>query len=179
MTISELEARIERVGVRMDAEIEAQAAKAGADLVALVTNRVVQTGTASDGASFTPYSTKEVPAFFYFNKSRNGSAEARVRAKATKKEGISYRDFRALNNLNTAPKNFEFTGSMWRGFGVLRVARSATGVTVTIGGRNDDAENKIEWGTEQEGKSIIRPSAGEIDTVKTNLQRWVNSLLNG
>lgn len=179
MTISELSARIDKAIIRLDSEIEAQASKAGADLVALVTNRVVQSGTSSDGSSFTPYSQQKLPAFFYFNRSRTSSAEATVRQKAKKREGISYRDFRGINGLNTSPKNFEFTGSMWRGFGVIRVARNAAGVSVLIGGRNPDSEQKIGWGSGQENKSIIRPSAEEIGIVKNNLQRWVNSLLNG
>ncbi|MCB0541903.1 MAG: hypothetical protein KDC70_00210 [Saprospiraceae bacterium] len=179
MTISEFAAKIERAAARLDAEIEAQASKAGADLVALVTNRVIQTGRDAEGGNFSAYSTAEVPAFFYFNRSRNSGAEAKVRAKAKKKEPISYRDFRELNNLNTSPKNFEFTGAMWRGFGVLSVQRTSGGVTVTIGGRNRDSEQKIEWNTEQEAKSIIKPSKQEIGFVRDNLQRWVNGLLNG
>ena len=179
MTLSELDARIERAERRIYAEIEAQAAKAGADIVALITNRVVQTGKAYDGASFTPYSMKEVPAWFYTGRSRTSAAEAKIKAKAKKKEGVSYRDFRAINGLNTSPKNFEFTGAMWRGFGVLSVQRTSTGVLVTIGGTNPDAEDKIGWGTEQERKSIIRPSRSELDFAQNNLQRWVNETLNG
>lgn len=179
MTISEFEAKVNRAISRIDNEIEAQASKAGADLVALVTNRVVQTGKDSDGSTFSPYSTKEVPAFFFFNKSRTGSAEKKVREKAKKKQPISYRDFRAINNLNTAPKTFEFSGAMWRGFGVLNVKRNSTGVSVLIGGRNKDSEQKITWGSEQEGKSIIRPSAAELGAIKANLQAWLNSVING
>lgn len=179
MTISELQDKIARIERRLDSEIEAQGAKAGADLVALVTNRVVQTGKASDGSNFTPYSDTDVPAYLFYGKSRSGGAEARVRAKGKKKEKISYRDFRELNNLNTAPKNFEFTGAMWRGFSVLNVQRSASGVTVVIGGRNEDSENKMTWNSEREKKSIIRPSRQELAIVRGNLQRWVNNVLNG
>lgn len=179
MTISELSARIDRAQVRLDTEIEAQAAIAGNDIVALVTNRVVQSGKASDDAPFTPYSTTELPAFFYFNKSRNAGGEAKVRAKAKKKEPISYKEFRALNSLNTSPKNFEFAGSMWRGFGVTKTQRTPSGAIVTIGGRNQDSEQKIEHNSAREGKSIIKPSAGEIAIVQATLNRWLNSVING
>lgn len=179
MTISELYDKTGRMLARIDTEIEAQASKAGTDIIALVTNRVVQTGKSSDGGSFTPYSTVPHSARLYYNKSRSGSAEAKVRAKGKKKEKISYRDFREINNLNPAPKNFEFTGAMWRGFSVLRVQRSATGVTVVIGGRNEDSENKMTWNSEREKKSIIRPSRQELAIVRGNLQRWVNNVLNG
>lgn len=179
MTISELSARIDRAQVRLDAEIEAQAAIAGNDIVALVTNRVVQSGKASDGAPFTPYSTTELPAFFYFNKSRNAGGEAKVRAKAKKKEPISYKEFRALNSLNTSPKNFEFAGSMWRGFGVLGVQRTPSGAKITIGGRNKDAADKISYNSEREGKSIIKPSEQEVTIIQVNLNKWAQSVING
>ena len=179
MTISELYDKTGRMLARIDTEIEAQASKAGADIVALVTNRVVQTGNSSDGGSFTPYSTAPHSAHLYYNKSRSGSAEAKVRAKGKKKEKISYRDFREINNLNPAPKNFEFTGAMWRGFSVLSVRRSATGVTVVIGGGNEDSADKMTQNSKRENKSIIRPSRQELAIVQGNLQRWVNGILNG
>lgn len=179
MTISQLTARIDLALNRLDAEIEAQASRAGADLVALITQRVVQTGKSSEGSQFSPYSTEELPAFFYFGKSRSGSAEEKVRVKAKKKEPISYKEFRQINNLNTSPKNFEFTGEMWRGFGVLQVQRSNAGATVTIGGRTKASAEKITWHTEREGRSIIAPTKQEIEIVTANLRRWAQSIVNG
>lgn len=179
MTLSEFENRLSRIESRLETEVEAQAARAGADLVALVTNRVVQTGRDSQGGSFTPYSTKGIPAFFFFGKSRNSAGENAVRAKAKNRQPISYKEFRALNNLNTSPKNFEFTGAMWRGFGVIAITRTPSGVAVTIGGRNEDSAEKIQWGSEHEGKSIIKPSAEEIATVRANLQNWLKAVVNG
>ncbi len=176
MTIDELTNRITRGLQRLDAELEAQVSKAGADLVALVSNRVIQEGKNAEGSNFSDYSNTEIPAFFYFNKSRNASGEAAVRKKAKAKEKISYKEFRGLNNLNESPKNFEFTGAMWRGFGVLKVEKTATGATLTLGGRNQDSEEKIGWNSEQEKTQIIKPSVQEIQIVKNNLQAWANSL---
>lgn len=179
MTILELSQRIDRAVQRLDNEIEAQAAKAGADLVALITLRVVQSGKNAEGTPFSSYSDTQLPAFFYFNRSRSAGAESKVRSKAKKKEPISYREFRQINNLNPAPKNFEFTGEMWRGFGVLRVQRTPTGATLTIGGRTPDAAEKIDWNSERERKSIIQPSKQEIEIVTANLKRWAQNVVNG
>lgn len=179
MTFTELQLRIDRMIQRFDTEIEAQAAIAGNDIVALVTNRVVQTGKDYAGGQFSPYSTNPVPAFFYFGRSRNAGGEAKVRTAAKKKQPISYKDFRAMNNLNTAPKNFEFTGAMWRGFGVQRVQRTPTGATVTIGGRNPDSENKISWMSDRENKSIIKPNAQELAIAQNNLNKWAQNVVNG
>jgi hypothetical protein len=179
MTISEFSQRIDRIVGQLDSEIERQASIAGADLVALIAQRVVQSGKDADGALFSPYSEAQVPAFFYLNRSRSGSADQKVRAKAKKKEPISYREFRQINNLNAAPKNFEFTGDMWRNFGVLKVQRTASGATVTIGGRKADAEDKITWNSEREGRSIIKPSPQELAIVTANLKRWAQNIVNG
>lgn len=179
MTLSEFEQKIERSINRIESELEAQVAIAGNDLVALITNRVVQKGEDSDGGSFTPYSTTEVPAFFFLGKSKNASAEKKVKDLSAYPDNISYKEFRAINNLNTSPKNFEFTGEMWRGFGVIQVERSPSGAIVTIGGRIKTSEERIKWNSEQEGKSIIKPSKKELEIVTANLNRWINSIING
>ena len=93
MTIAQLTTRIDLAINRLDAEIEAQASRAGADLVALITQRVVQTGKSSEGSQFSPYSTEELPAFFYFGKSRSGSAEEKVRPKQRRKSRSPTRSF--------------------------------------------------------------------------------------
>jgi hypothetical protein len=172
MTLKELYDKTSRIIQRLDAEIERQAHRAGLDLVALVTNRVVQTGKDSKGSLFSPYSTNQVPAFLYFGKSRTGGGEARVRAAAKKGQRISYRDFRVLNNLNPGPKNFEFTGLMWRGFGVVKTEKTADGVRVVLGGTNTVSDERITKNTERENKSIIQPSQQELAIISRNLQQW-------
>lgn len=177
MSIDELQAKVQRIIQRIDSEITVEAAKAGDDMAALITNRVVQTGKSATGAPFSPYSTVPVPAFLYFGKSRSGAGEARVRAKAKKREKISYRDFRVLNNLNPAPKNFEFTGEMWRGFGVVKTVKTANGASVTIGGRTPASDRKLDLNSRQEKKDIIEPSKQEIQIVTANLERWLENLI--
>ncbi len=177
MSADELQAKIQRIIQRIDSEITVEAAKAGADMAALITDRVVQTGKDSGGNAFSPYSTVPVPAFLYFNKSRSGAGEARVRAKAKKKEKISYRDFRVLNNLNPSPKNFEFTGEMWRGFGVTKTEKTPNGAKVTIGGRTPPSERKLDLNTKREKKDIVEPSAREIAIVTANLENWLENLI--
>ena len=179
MTISEYTNKLSGIIQRLDSELEAQAAKAGRDIIGLVTNRVVQKGQSADGPQFTPYSENQIPAHFYFGKSRTGSAEAKVKAKAKKGEKISYRDFRVINGLNAAPKNFEFTGDMWRKFGVVQISATSTGVRVTIGGTTTDATDKIASNSRREKKSIIKPSKSEIAIVQANLTKWAQNIVNG
>ena len=178
-TLSQISGRLAQAIARIESELPQQAEIAGKDLVALITHRVVQSGKSADGALFSPYSTVPVSAQRYFGKSRTSSAESTIRRKAEKGERVSYRDFRAINNLNTSPKNFEFTGQMWRGFGVLSVQRTSTGAVVEIGGTNSDSEMKMQDNTQRERKSIIAPSAQEIAVVTAKLSAWAQNILNG
>jgi hypothetical protein len=178
MTITELTQKIERIKSRLDAELSTVAEVAGKDLAALVTLRVTQRGQASDGAQFTPYSDTLLPAHFYYDKSRNASGEARVRKAGKEKKKISYKQFRVINGLNAAPKNFEFTGEMWRKFSVLSVSRTAQGVMVTIGGATTDAAKKIADNSKREGKLIVAASDSELATVRGNLNRWAQGVID-
>lgn len=178
MKLDDFIKRINETQNAIQREAERKVLEAGADLAALVINRVIQTGKDSNGNQFTPYSNVPVPAFFYFNRSRTGSAESAIRAKAKKRESVSYSDFRRINNLNTNIKNFEFTGAMWRSFRPLSVQVTGGVYRVTIGVSNATEAQKLEWLSEQEGKSIVKPTADELDLVKDNITRWVNSVLN-
>ena len=178
MTFTEAAARLDLLIASIDREAPAEAQRAGQDLAALISNRVIQKGQTAAGGRFTPYSDQDVPAFFYFGRSRNASGEAAVRRAAKDRKGLSYRDFRQANRLNVGIKNFEFNGEMWRKFGVVNVRRTATGVLVSIGGTTTDSANKITWHTEREGQSIIKPSKTELAIVQGNLNRWLQSLVN-
>jgi hypothetical protein len=133
------------------------------DLAQAVAHRVIEEGRDYEGAKFSPYSDEPLPAFFYFNRSANRAGEAKVRAAAKEKRGVSYRAFRAFNNRPTDIKNFSFTNQMWGGFGVVEVGGTGGLLTVTLGSKNPEAAKKIAHNSEREGKSIIRPSLEEIE----------------
>ena len=133
----------------------------GADLAAQIANRVISTGEDSQGGKFSPYSTKDGPAWWYFGRSVNAGGEAKVRAAAKKREGVSYSDFRLFNNRGVAEKNFFFRGEMWRGFGVKSANYSGGIYTLILGGKTKDSAEKIGWMSGQEGRSIIAPNRVE------------------
>lgn len=168
--------QIDALKARLLAELPTQAKIAGADLAALIKNRVVQTGKNAEGQAFSPYSEKEVPAYFYYGKSRSQQAEQRVRAKAKKREGVSYREFRNLNNLNTDIKNFEFTGEMWRGVEVQETKQGAVSVIVISGG-SQTVRDKLRYATEAERINILKPSKQELSIVQENLGIWMTGII--
>jgi hypothetical protein len=141
----------------------------GNTLCANIANRVIERGVGGDGQPFSPYSTKSVPAYLYLNRSRSGSANAKVQAAAKRREPVSYAQFRSFNNLPTDKKNFSFTNDMWRHFGVKKVQGAAGLFKITIGGTSTAASEKIGWLSEQEGRSIITPTQDELGQIAFNL----------
>ena len=95
---------------------ETVAVQVASNLLAQVENRIIQKGEDSEGVKFPGYSTKQVPKYFFYGKSRNAGADNRV--KKSKSPTLSYQGFRQLNNLQTQHVDLYFTGEMWRGTGV-------------------------------------------------------------
>lgn len=168
--------QIDALKARILSELPTQAKIAGADMAALIKNRVVQTGVNADGIPFSPYSDKPVPAYLYYGKSRSAGAEQRVRAKAKRREAISYKEFRELNNLNTDKKNFEFTGAMWRGVEVQQTQQGAATVVI-LAGDSPDVKDKLRYATEAERINILKPSKEEIRVVEKNLGAWMTEII--
>ncbi len=146
---------------------------AGGDMVAQIVNRVIETGQSADGSKFSPYSKKEVPAFWYLGKSLNQTGESRVKAKAKKKEGVSYSDFRSFNGRPVNFKNFSFSQSMWRGVNTKGVQHSGGIYELTFGGTNKDSSDKLGFMASQEGRSIIQPNAQELERLKRRVMDYV------
>lgn len=164
--------RIEAIQQRLNGGAIQAVTVAAADLAADIANRVINDGENSEGGKFSAYSTKTVPAYFYFGRSRNAGGEAKVKAANKKKEGVSYKDFRQFNGLGTV-KNFSFTNAMWRGFGVKKVEYAPGFYTVTIGGKTKDSEDKIAWMSGQEGSSIIAPNQIEKGRAGISITKFI------
>jgi hypothetical protein len=163
MSIDEILTKLDRLeGILKGPEAAQIVELALNDVCADVANRVIETGKDSDNRSFTPYSNAKYPAFWYSGRSRNASGEARVKAAAKKKQGISYAEFRVYNGLPIAFKNFSFNNTMWRGFGVKSVERRGNIIVGMIGGKTEVSKERIENMRRLEGKDIIRPNRNEL-----------------
>jgi len=177
MNVSETLAALDRIESQLRRELPERARASGVSLVSVAQQRVLDTGRDGEGQSFTPYSTAPIPAFFYLGKSRTASAEKKVKQAAKARTPLSYSDFRAINNLNTSPKTFEFTGEMWRGVGVVSVEQIPDGVRIVLGGTTKVSKDRLEWNTAREGKRIIRPSKAEIAAEIKSLNAWAKSVV--
>lgn len=172
MTARQIIQRLKEVREEIRNELPGRLEAAGLDVSAQIQQRIVQTGKNAEGETFTPYSDTPVPAFFYKGKSRNSGGEAAVTALAKKGEYLSYKNFRALNGLNTSPKNFEFTGEMWRGV-VVEPEDSGELVSVIIKGGNKTSAERLLWGSELETTNLLRPSKTELEFAQNVLNAWV------
>lgn len=146
---------------------------AAADLVALVSNRVTQTGLNYLGAPFKPYSTKTVAAYRFWGQSRTQAAEKEVRRISRARGALSVVKFRKLNNLRTDKKIFEFTGEMWSRFGVVKATSGGGKVSIKIGGRSSASQLKIDENSDREGISIIENSRSEEIIIQKTTSAWL------
>jgi len=92
-----------------------------------------------------------------------------------------YADYRRSTGKQVGHKSFEFTTQMWRGFGIKRPAtKTQSEIIVTLGGRNAEAQEKINRNSEREGISIIGLSDQEVKQlakmVDKELQRYINKV---
>ena len=179
MNLDDLRQGIKKAQDQIIGALQSEAATAGADAAALIENRIVSKGERNDGQKFSPYSTKGVPAFLYFGRSRNGAGEASVKKAAKEKRGVSYSDFRRLNGLNTNVKNFQFTGEMFQGFGVRSVKVLGQGIVeIEIGGKNARSNLLLKAHSEREGSELTQPSQTEVDLVSKGISERIKLIIN-
>lgn len=160
------------------------------DVVGQIEHRVTTTGVAADGRKFSPYSTKP-----FWTTGRMGKSD-RLRKWAFSNENVKwmtvkygdknihlfqvpggYKQARQIEGLETSFKNFEFSGQMWRMFGVKRSATSKNNVRVWIGGRTRRSQRLINENSKRENKPIIDMSKKEIDIMEKVVDKEIQRLL--
>ena len=151
----------------------------GADTAALIEDRIVSKGEKAEGGKFSPYSTKPVAAFRYFGRSRNAGGEAAAKRAAKEKKGVSYKDFRQFNGLSTSFKNFQFSGEMWQGMGVVGVKMLSSSVLeIEIGGKNERSKRLLGYHSEREKSELTAPSKSELDIISSTVSDRIISIVN-
>ena len=162
---------------------------------AAVALRVQQTGKDFRGNSFKPYSTKPILTSGTTSKGKNvwramGSAETRKRGLnwvTIKRQGKNihlfelkggYKQLRRLEGLQTAHKDFSFSQVMWNSYGVKRTVNTNNEVVVTIGGKTQDSQDRINWNSKREGVEIINISDQELKKLAKNLDKQIQKYIN-
>jgi len=175
MTPSEYVQNIESLIADIQATSMQNLGAATMDLVEKISTRVITEQENANNQKFDGYSQTKLPAFFYYSSARRvrkGLNEVKAAAKAGEK--LSYADFRQLLGFSNASKNFELSGEMWAGFGIISVDESTE--TLVIGGRNKGSQEKIAWNSQREGISIIAATDNEIEELIDYRVDWLIEL---
>jgi hypothetical protein len=89
-----------------------------------------------------------------------------------------YAEIRRIEGRMNTKKNYERSGEMWTGFGV----KSQDGKTVTLGGRSEKSQQRINFNTGRDGDVIIAPSEKEIqelrDFLDISVKKYINAALS-
>ena len=173
MTAEQFSDKLGQLITALDTGLGNQLAKVANDMIANVELRVIGTGEAADGTKFSPYSRTPLPAFFFkqaatrLNKGLNQIEKAQ-------KDGrkLSYAEFRQLIGKQSNYKNFQLSGEMWASYKVTNKGDDF----VKMGMSNIDAQNKLRWNSNREGKTIIAPNKEEIDFAGSQMDEWVYEL---
>jgi hypothetical protein len=84
---------------------------------------------------------------------------------------------RKAKGMQTGHKDFTFTGEMWRKFGKKSFSTTGTKMATTIGGKNSDAEMKINDNSERENINIIAPSDEELQFIENELAKDIEEYI--
>ena len=75
-------------------------------------------------------------------------------------------------------KNFALTREMWSRFGAVNKKRTEGSIEIGLGGKNKDAQVKINTNTKREGISIIEASKQERDEQDAFFDKWLAEYLS-
>lgn len=183
MNLSEFAPAIDAVIREMNDTRERDALLITMDGVALVLNRVTNTGVNAEGAKFSAYSKNPLP-LFYFGSSYGKDGVAPLtfdvkkrRAELYKLKGklASYFDWRALTGRPTDKKNFSFDNQMWASIRAFVKSKTKESVDVEI--KSSIAKYNdviIPRHSKVEGINILQMSGKERELV---LRAFANSRL--
>jgi hypothetical protein len=153
---------------------------AGQDMVAGVKGRVQSTGKLTDGTTRKystrgfVFKTKDFLQKSAIPKSKGGGVPVEVFLKG------GYEEFRRIQGLQTAYKDYNYTGEMWRNTKVLKEKTDSK--FVYIGGTTPMAQNKINLNSKRDGQPITMPNPEEIEIqtafIRDKLIERINTLLN-
>lgn len=160
-SIDEFQATTEKLLLDVRAELPAINIRVARTGLSLLRNRIINDGQNSKGESLGSYSTNPLPAYFYEGKGISAGADEKLKKSQKKgKEGVSYKDWREFNGLQTNHIDLKFSGDMWRDIDVISNESSAHGVVTIVG-----AKNSI---TRKSGKSSLKTD----DLMEFNSDRY-------
>ena len=147
---------------------------------AMIKNRVVNDGTIGENKSLGGYSENDLPAYFFKNKALNKKGEEFYEKKQKKGEGISYKEWREMNNRPTDHVTLSMTGTTFNDIGVIKQLAEGTKVVTVVGAKN--TKNRSNGKTTSEITSYLGDMYGDFlqpnNAEEKILQEFLDQELN-
>ena len=146
------------------------------DMAESIKERVQKTGKLHDGTQ-RKYSTRGF--VFRADQFRRKSAIPKTKGGGVPVEVFlkgGYEEFRRIQGLQTAFKDYNYNGDMWRNTGVLKEKTDSK--FVYIGGKTADAQNKINQNSRRDKEPIIMPSPEEIEARTAEIAKMLSKRIN-
>lgn len=119
-------------------EFPAINARLAKSALSLIKDRIINEGVNAKGSKFPKYSTQPLPAFFFIGKGLGSGADKKMEAElksqrkaGVKNPGVSYEQWRDINNLQTDHVDMKFTGETLKDLDVLET-RTEGNVIITV-----------------------------------------------
>jgi hypothetical protein len=161
INIENFSERLQKLRLLVEQELPVINARMATSAFSLVENRIVNDGLKANGSSLGKYSENPLPAFFFTSNALGSGADAKAESllKKNKKNGIngiSYKDWRGVNGLQTNHIDLQFTGETWKDFAILKTESTPESALTTI----------------QSKGSIKRGSKSTADIADYNAERF-------
>ena len=162
-------------------------AKAGFDIAATVSERVIQKSIGGDGSHFSAYSTRPMLTSGTTVKSKRVWSGKKDKKWVTVKSGGKnvhlfileggYAEMRRLEGFSNRYKNFWFTSEMWRKFGLKEATKGSQGFKLVFAGMTAEAQMKMDQNSAREGKNILDMTAIEVQQISDRTSKWMDMML--
>jgi hypothetical protein len=157
--------------------------KVAVNAYALMRQRVIERGTIGEDQPLGTYSENPLPAFYFKDKALNNSGEAAYQKAKKSGEGISYADWRRVNNRPTDHVTLSFSGTTLNDIGVIKALQEGTKIITIVGAKNAKTRKSgkttsdiIGYLQEQYG-DFIKPNKQETELLKRTLTSEVNKVI--
>ena len=144
--------------------------------LALVQNRVQETGKDSKGGKLGDYSTRKLPAFFFVGKGKK-TTDAKLMKLGREGKRISYKEFRELDGKQAKFVDVTFTGQNWRQQGLVKQQISKDRAAIVIGPTTKRAE-EVSENLDKKYGNWLALSEEELQEIADNMAEAVEEVIN-
>jgi hypothetical protein len=194
--MKDLAGRLNNLSQQINAEFPQWASVAlGNTALAMLKQRVVNKGIASDGSSFSPYSSK--PTLVGAKSFRTQAAAQSVFGSKDKRKKMEwqtinrggssfrlailpggYKQIRTIEGSQVAHKSFLRSGEMWISIHTQGTRQEGSGKFITtVGTENDLSNRKLEGNEKREGKEILGVTQQEEIKLTEILDKYVTNFI--